>query len=327
MVSIIIPHYNRSGLLKDAVFSVLNQTSSDWELIIVDDGSDEKELDLIKQLLNEDSRIKIYNRVSDFKGPAACRNEGVSLSKGEYLIFLDSDDALAPFCVAQRQRLMNENSKLDMGIFLMQEFTNAPGDNSKIYNNTSTNENRINCFLEGDNPWAVTCPIWKKDFFVQTGGFDPAFFYMEDPELHVRALLVDNMQYKTFYDYPADCYYRTNFHDDTKKYFYENSIRYRILFYKKMEKLFINTPGFTNRFKNSFEKGVAIFFYSFLLSRIKEFPELEQEFIQWVTNCSLQSTMAKFKIKVLVSLFKRDNIIIQKLRLKGLAVKLFIYML
>ena len=322
MVSIIIPHYNRSGLLKDAVFSVLNQTSSDWELIIVDDGSDEKELDLIKQLLNEDSRIKIYNRVSDFKGPAACRNEGVSFSKGEYLIFLDSDDALAPFCVAQRQRLMNENSKLEMGIFLMQEFTNTPGDNSKIYNNTSTNENRINCFLEGDNPWAVTCPIWKKDFFVQTGGFDPAFFYMEDPELHIRALLVDNMQYKTFYDYPADCYYRTNFHDATKKHFYENSIRYRILFYKKLSTLISFSPALIDKYKNSFDSGVVNFFNHFLLSRVKEFPALQQEFILCANNSPLLSRLTLFKLKLLSAIYINDNILFRVVHLKGLALKL-----
>jgi glycosyltransferase involved in cell wall biosynthesis len=322
MVSIIVPHYNRSSVIKDTVNSVLSQNSPDWELIIVDDGSDEKEYDSIKLLANKDSRIRVYSRISDQKGPSACRNEAVAMAKGEWLIFLDSDDALAPFCVEQRQSLMNENSRLDMGVFLMQEFTNKPGDNQKIYNNASTNENRVNCFLEGNNPWAVTCPIWRKDFFIQTGRFDPSFFYMEDPELHVRALLQDNMMYKTFYDYPADCYYRTNFHDDTKKHFYENSIRYRIQFYKKMDNLISSKPALFGQYKNSFNQGVINFFNHFLLSRVKEFPALQQEFIQWANRSPMLFGFTLFRFKVLTALFTNDNVLFKKLRLKGLALKL-----
>ena len=152
MVSIIIPHFNRSALLKDSIASVLKQTSKDWELIIVDDESNEKEFDSIKSLADLDTRIKLLKRVSQYKGPSACRNEGVAVSKGEYLVFLDSDDALAPFCIEQRIQVMEENKVLDLGIFLMQEFTNTLGDSNKIYNDKSTMENRVNCFLEGNNP-------------------------------------------------------------------------------------------------------------------------------------------------------------------------------
>src|SRR5687768_17120326 len=172
MVSIIIPHYNRPALLKETVHSVINQTSKDWELIIVDDGSDEKVLAAIKLLEDSKGQIKILKRQSGHKGPSACRNEGVAVSKGKYLVFLDSDDGLAPYCVEQRSHLMDENKDLHMGVFLMQEFTSKIGDSENSYNNSSTNENRINSFLEGNNPWAVTCPIWRKDFFIKTGGFD-----------------------------------------------------------------------------------------------------------------------------------------------------------
>ena len=307
MVSIIIPHYNRAGLLKDTVNSVLNQSSPDWELIIVDDGSDEKEFVSIMLLTDEDTRISVYSRISDQKGPSACRNEGVARAKGEWLIFLDSDDALAPFCVEQRQRLMKENSELDIGVFLMQEFTNIPGDNQKIYNHSSTNENRVNCFLEGNNAWAVTCPIWRKDFFIQVGAFDPSFFYMEDPELHIRALLQDNMMYKTFYDFPTDCYYRTNFHDATKKHFYENSIRYRIKFYKKMENLISVKSELFEQYKNSFNQGVVYFFNHFLISRVTQFPALQQEFMEWAKESQLLSKLIVFSDSELHHLFQQTS--------------------
>jgi len=322
LVSIIIPHFNRSELLQKAVDSVLVQTNGEWELLIIDDNSDISEFRKIEELQGLDERIKVLSRRSTYKGPSACRNEGVAAAKGEYLIFLDSDDALAPYCVSQRIKLMEENKELDMGIFLMQQFTEAPGDSDKIYNNKSTYENRINCFLEGNNPWAVTGPIWRKDFFKQTGGFDESFFYMEDPELHVRALLQDGMLYKTFYDYPADCYYRINFHDDTKKDFYENSIRYRVMFYKKTGLLLSGRPGLLAQYKKSFEHGVINFFSNFLLSRVKEFPQLQQEFMEWANHSKLLSPVTVMKFKILSAIFRNDNIAFRKIHLKGLASKL-----
>jgi glycosyltransferase involved in cell wall biosynthesis len=322
MVSIIIPHFNRATLIKETVQSVLAQTNSNWELIIVDDWSDEKEFELISVFKNDDERIKVIKRQSLTKGPSACRNEGVAYSKGEYLLFLDSDDALAPFCVEQRLKYMQMDKTLHMGVFLMQEFNSKPGDTDKIYNNNSTYENRVNCFLEGHNPWAVTCPIWKKDFFLQCGRFDESFFYMEDPELHIRALLQEGVVYKTFYNLPADCFYRSNFHDDTKVMFYENSIRYRILFYKKTCNLINTNIHWRNSFRISLEKGVINFFSSFLLSRLKDFPNLSQDFSKWVMGASLLSLSAKLKIKFLSYIFKNDNIVFKTFRLKGIISKL-----
>ena len=324
MVSIIIPHFNRVALIKETVQSVLVQTNRNWELIIVDDWSDEIEFQLICLFKNDDERIKVVKRKSLTKGPSACRNEGVTISKGEYLLFLDSDDALAPFCIEQRLRQMQLDKTIDFGIFLMQEFKRKPGDSNKIYNNDSSYGNRVNCFLEGDNPWAVTCPIWRRDFFIQCGSFDESFFYIEDPELHIRALLQEGLVYKTFYNLPADCYYRTNFHDETKLMFYENSIRYRIQFYKKVGILINKNPDWRNSYSASFEKGVFIFFSSFLLSRLKEFPDLSQDFIKWVKGPSFLSLHAKLKIRFLSFIFENDNIVFKKIRLKGIVSQLLI---
>lgn len=321
MVSIIIPHYNRSVLLKDTVDSVLSQTCADWELIIVDDDSDEEEFEAIKLLSIKDSRILLLSRCSPNKGPSSCRNEGVAASRGKYLIFLDSDDLLDSFCVKQRLLEMNKNPALDMGIFLMKEFTHIKEDSTRVYNQNSTNDNRINCFLEGHNPWAVTCPVWKKDFFIKCGGFDESFFYMEDPALHVKALLEEGMLYKTFYDYPADCYYRVNFHDNTKKDFYENSIRYRIQFYKKTGIIISQNKRLADQYKNSFQRGVVLFFNNFLLSRVKQFPTLEHEFMEWANSSVLLSRLVVFKLKVMSAMFMNDNIVFERLRLKGLVTK------
>jgi glycosyltransferase involved in cell wall biosynthesis len=322
MVSIIIPHYNRSKLLRNAVNSVLHQTISDWELIIVDDHSEKSEVSKIQELQKLDGRIKILSRRSNYKGPSACRNEGVTASSGEYLIFLDSDDELATFCIEQRVQLMEENKDLHMGIFLMQQFNNTPVDSDTIFNNMSIKGNPVNCFLEGNNPWAVTCPIWRKATFLEIGGFDQQFFFMEDPEIHVRALWHDGIVYKFFYDHPADCYYRINFHDATKIDFYANSIHYRVLFYKKMESLMSKRKEQSHQLKESFQNGVINFFNGFLLTRVKEFPQLEREFIKWANQSNLLSPFTVLKIKTLSTIFRNDNFVFRKFHIKGLAAKI-----
>jgi glycosyltransferase involved in cell wall biosynthesis len=87
VVSVIIPFYNRLPWTAEAVQSVLDQTFKDFEILLIDDGS---ESDSRKQIRTDDPRIK-YNR-QEHKGSAAARNLGITLARGRYVAFLDSDD-------------------------------------------------------------------------------------------------------------------------------------------------------------------------------------------------------------------------------------------
>jgi glycosyltransferase involved in cell wall biosynthesis len=91
-VSVIIPTYNRAQLLAEAIDSVLNQTFSDFELIIVDDGSTDHTADVVRSY--HDQRIHYCPQGKQERG--AARNRGVALSQGEYLTFLDDDDWYMP---------------------------------------------------------------------------------------------------------------------------------------------------------------------------------------------------------------------------------------
>ena len=88
MVSVIIPVYNRETTVMRAVKSVLNQTIKDLELIIVDDGSTDESIDIIKSI--NDRRIRILK--SDHKGACHARNVGIKNALGEFVAFHDSDD-------------------------------------------------------------------------------------------------------------------------------------------------------------------------------------------------------------------------------------------
>jgi len=90
-VSVIIPSYNRGWILKEAVDSVLSQEFYDFELIVVDDGSEDNSPDILASYGN---RIKVIRQEN--KGVSSARNKGIALSSGRYIAFLDSDDLWLP---------------------------------------------------------------------------------------------------------------------------------------------------------------------------------------------------------------------------------------
>lgn len=91
LVSIITPNYNASKYIAATVESVLNQTYSNWELLIIDDCSTDNSVEIIKTFQKKDERIKLIELTQNV-GPAVVRNKGISEAQGCYLTFIDSDD-------------------------------------------------------------------------------------------------------------------------------------------------------------------------------------------------------------------------------------------
>ena len=188
VVSIIIPHFNHSALLKETIQSVKQQTFKDWEIIIVDDGSSENEFAAIKKYENGQN-ITVVQRANGIKGPSRCRNIGADLATGKYLIFLDSDDLLAPFCLQQRVAVMAEAPQPGLGVFRQYTFEGETPDTKTFFSkDIHTREEAKNYFLQMDAPWQTMASIWKKKTFTLLVGFDESLECMEDPDLHLRAL-------------------------------------------------------------------------------------------------------------------------------------------
>lgn len=96
LVSIIIPTYNRAHLLQHTLDSVREQTYSNWECLVIDDGSEDKTEEILHELSKKDSRFIYLKRPEDRKkGAACCRNIGLENCKGSYIQYLDSDDLIA----------------------------------------------------------------------------------------------------------------------------------------------------------------------------------------------------------------------------------------
>jgi teichuronic acid biosynthesis glycosyltransferase TuaG len=91
LVSIIMPAYNCEQVISQTIESVLAQSYTNWELIIVDDGSTDRTLAIIQTYANQDARIKLHKQQVN-GGAAHARNTAIDLASGRYLAFLDSDD-------------------------------------------------------------------------------------------------------------------------------------------------------------------------------------------------------------------------------------------
>ena len=99
--SVIIPVYNRGQFVKKAIESILAQTNSDYELIVVDDGSTDDTVDVIKSY---GEKVKLIRQPN--QGPEVARNTGAAIAKGEYFAFLDSDDLMLPWALETYERVI-----------------------------------------------------------------------------------------------------------------------------------------------------------------------------------------------------------------------------
>lgn len=95
-VSIITPCYNAEKFIASTIESVINQTYTNWEMLICDDCSNDKSVEIVNSYCNKDSRIKLLRTVSNTGTPAVPRNLAIQHSKGDYVAFLDSDDIWFP---------------------------------------------------------------------------------------------------------------------------------------------------------------------------------------------------------------------------------------
>lgn len=167
-LSVIIPCYNNGKLLAEMLDCCLRQTYSDWEVIIVDDGSTDDTSSIVSEYVQKDARIQYHTRERSPKGSVVCRNIGFELSSGKYIIHFDADDLISDTCFEKRVAFMDANPQLDYASFpavsymdgdelpkrtpLPSDFGVRKGDKPLLY-----------YFLRADYPFSVWCNIYKRD--------------------------------------------------------------------------------------------------------------------------------------------------------------------
>ncbi|MEL1252651.1 glycosyltransferase family 2 protein [Flavobacterium sp. DGU38] len=199
LVSIIMPAYNPGEYINDAIRSVLDQTYSDWELIIVDDGSTDNTAQKVKSWIEKDNRIQYYYQENGKQGKA--RNLGVSKSKGEYLAFLDADDLwLSEKLEFQIKEIQEKKVDLvfsDSYVFNNNEIV----DTSKRMNvpdEVFYSENDIKLFLEGNRIPILTVLV-KKEKVINVGCFSEELPIqnVEDYHLWLKLLMSNYLFYSS----------------------------------------------------------------------------------------------------------------------------------
>jgi glycosyltransferase involved in cell wall biosynthesis len=210
-VSVIIPCYNREHLLGETLDSLRRQSYPAWEAIVIDDNSQDNSIGVAQRYARMDSRIRAVPRKGDRKGGNICRNQGLVLAQGEYVIFLDSDDLLSPDCLGHRVAAMDNAPDCGFGVYQTELFTRAIGDRQVLWN-AYTDSNDLHRFLSMDTVWLTTGPIWRKQAVRQLGGFDEDILSLQDWAIHVRALMAG---IKYFKEPIQDNFHRHEYDDAT----------------------------------------------------------------------------------------------------------------
>ena len=194
LVSVIIPTYNRAGFVTKAVDSVLCQTFTDYELIVVDDGSTDATKERLEQYA--DQIIYIYQNNS---GVSAARNAGITIARGEWLAFLDSDDEWRSDYLATQIRRANTIPGLCMqsaNCLLTYHNEAKPKTYFELNGAIAAFKGKDYllidepfAFVVAHGPWQLGSTIVRRDATTKTGSFDTTLTYHEDFDFMVRVSL------------------------------------------------------------------------------------------------------------------------------------------
>ncbi len=183
LVSVILPTYNRAHLIEKSIKSVLDQTYTNFELLIIDDGSDDNTENVVKNI--DDPRIK-YIKCIENKGANVARNIGIDTAQGTYIAFQDSDDEWYIDKLEKQVTAMQEASP-SIGV-VYSGYWRMQG-NEKIYIPTETTirlEGDISYELLMSNFIGTPTMLIRKECFEKVGNFDEKLPRFQDWDLVIR---------------------------------------------------------------------------------------------------------------------------------------------
>lgn len=180
--SLIMPAYNSSKYIAEAVESVKRQTYADWELIIVNDGSTDNTLEIVENYAQKDSRIKVISQPNSHQGPA--RNNGFKHAEGEFIYFIDSDDILHPQCL-ETVLSVYEKTQFDICMIGHKDFFNNDEISFKSFDPDIPHMEAIGKHLAFydllPTPWSY---FFSRPLLEKTGVDFPGYFHEDEAEIY-----------------------------------------------------------------------------------------------------------------------------------------------
>jgi len=180
-ISVLMPVYNSEKYLKEAIESILNQTFSDFEFLIINDGSTDQSVNIIESY--GDSRIRLIHNEQN-QGLISTLNKGIDLSQGKYIERMDSDDISLPARLEKQFKLMEENEDIGICGTLFQSF----GNHNYIPNHPEDSELIKAHLVFGCYIGHPTVMIRKSIFKKYNLRYDNNFKHAEDYELWTRVI-------------------------------------------------------------------------------------------------------------------------------------------
>jgi len=178
-VSVIIPTYNRAGVIREALESVLDQTFKDIEIIVIDDGSKDNTREIL-----EGYKDRVRYLYQGNQGISAARNRAIREAKGELIAFLDSDDFWLPFKLEEQVQIFNQNPRVGLVHFKMPVVDEA----GQYYGTKPDHDSGLtfNDLIDKGGDYPTSSVMVRKECIDQVGSFDESLPMMEDYELWLR---------------------------------------------------------------------------------------------------------------------------------------------
>jgi glycosyltransferase involved in cell wall biosynthesis len=185
-VSVIIPAYDAEQYLKKAVDSVLRQTFSDLELLIIDDGSSDRTVEIAEDCARADPRIRVLRQ--RHAGPGPARNTGFRAARGRLFAFLDSDDEWDDTFLAEHVAVLAARPDVDVVIGNARNRGGArDGQPSRLIRRDGLPITLAEILADETSLFIMA--VFRREVVEAIGGFDPAMFTNEEYEMWIRAAL------------------------------------------------------------------------------------------------------------------------------------------
>ncbi|HZL37730.1 MAG TPA: glycosyltransferase [Tepidisphaeraceae bacterium] len=183
-VSVVLPVYNAQRYLARALDSVLNQTFADFELIVVDDGSKDGSLSILRRYAREDARIRLLSRANT--GIVGALNDGLSMARGEFIARMDGDDLCLPTRFEKQVAYLREHSECVLvgSQVLLIDPADAPicPKHDTRFTHAEIDEAHLHW------GWPVIHPsvLMRREAVEQAGGYREEYKWLEDLDLFLR---------------------------------------------------------------------------------------------------------------------------------------------
>jgi glycosyltransferase involved in cell wall biosynthesis len=193
VISVLMSVFNGEDWLEQSILSVICQEFSDFEFIIVNDGSTDKSLNIINNLASRDSRLRVFDKPNT--GLADSLNYGIEVAKGEWIARIDADDLWEPHRLCKQYELARSNSRL---VLIGSGFTiidrNGKFERS-ISPPLSHNSLLKSLTIRGINPFAHSSVLYSKEAVKSLGGYRVRLKRSQDYDLWLRLSDIGNMAY------------------------------------------------------------------------------------------------------------------------------------